>query len=293
MIMKSPTTKPYILLAKEAPIAILIAKKGSKKYHIIKWNLETDEFEYGSWFHGTIYNLKTDLSFDGKYMVYFAMGDGHSMRSNLYCWTAICEPPFLKAKILYDHLDTWHGGGIFWGDDGKQLFLEAFNHPLARKQSENKITDDEFTKKYIIKTTVEEYPFPQWKFSWIFYYRLLRNGWKDVSTGQTKYDFLDNRSETRDALEFEKIILNYKLRMKLKFDWIKHGMYHLCDYFLFDDKNNLINIIDNTVIWADVDVFGRLIFVKNGIVYRCEKDNLFNFSPIIDCNILQPPTSQK
>jgi hypothetical protein len=97
------------LPAKEAPYVIIIRRKPSKTYHIIRWNVEQDEFERGSWFTGHIYAFRSDVSFDGKWMVYLARGARGTT------WNGVCLLPYLKTYLEADAPDTWGGGG-YWRD---------------------------------------------------------------------------------------------------------------------------------------------------------------------------------
>ena len=64
-----------MLRARDAPVIAVIGRGPSKLFHLIKWNTEQDKLEHGSWFSGKLYPMRCDLSFDGKWMVYLAMGD--------------------------------------------------------------------------------------------------------------------------------------------------------------------------------------------------------------------------
>lgn len=77
----------HILRAHLASKAVIIRRKPSKCVHIILWNTASDTLEYGSWFKGRIYAERCDLSWDGCWMVYLAMGSGGET------WNGICEPP--------------------------------------------------------------------------------------------------------------------------------------------------------------------------------------------------------
>lgn len=98
----------HLLVAKEAPVVIVIRRKPSKCFDIIKWNTETDEMEHGSWFRGRIYEMRSDVSFDGQYMIYLAMGSGGDT------WTGVCNPPYLKTLIDWENMGAWYGGGVYF-----------------------------------------------------------------------------------------------------------------------------------------------------------------------------------
>lgn len=108
----------HLLRAHDAPVIAVIRRGPSKLFHVIKWNTETDELEYGSWFHGKLYPMRCDLSFDGKWMVYLAMGASGET------WNACCQLPFLKTHLEGENNGTWNGGG-FWRD-AKTLMLNRW-----------------------------------------------------------------------------------------------------------------------------------------------------------------------
>jgi hypothetical protein len=111
LLMEMRTTaRIHLLPAKEARYVVVLRRKPSKTYHVIRWNIETDQFEHGSWFTGHIYVLRTDVSFDGKWMVYLARG----ARGNT--WNGVCLLPHLKTYLEADAPDTWGGGG-YWKDE--------------------------------------------------------------------------------------------------------------------------------------------------------------------------------
>lgn len=97
----------HLLPAKGAPIVVVIRRKPSKVFHILKWNTRENTVESGSWFNGTLYPLRSDVSFDGKWMIYLAMG------STGETWSGICAPPWLKTSNDWENMGTWYGGG-YW-----------------------------------------------------------------------------------------------------------------------------------------------------------------------------------
>jgi len=108
MIVKT-TARIHLLTAKDAPYVVIIRRKPSKTFHIIRWNIEHDEFEHGSWFTGHIYVHRSDISFDGNWMVYLARGARGTT------WNGVCLLPYLKTYVEAVAPDTWGGGG-YWRD---------------------------------------------------------------------------------------------------------------------------------------------------------------------------------
>jgi hypothetical protein len=81
----------------------------------ILWNRQTDSFEIGQWLRGRIYERRSDISPDGKHMIYFAI-NGKWTSETKGSWTAISRVPWLKAVALWGKGDCWNGGGLFTSD---------------------------------------------------------------------------------------------------------------------------------------------------------------------------------
>ena len=74
--MVKPNADPprlSLLLARHAPVAVIIARVRAKLFHLVKWQYVDDVVEHGSWFEGSLYPDSSDVSFDGRHMVYFAL----------------------------------------------------------------------------------------------------------------------------------------------------------------------------------------------------------------------------
>lgn len=94
-----PTPRLYFLTAKEAPIVVVLRRGPSKRYHVIKINTQSAALERGSWFSGRLYTDDCDISFDGEWLVYNALGAGGAV------WTGLCRE--------WENVGTWNGGGFF------------------------------------------------------------------------------------------------------------------------------------------------------------------------------------
>ena len=57
--------------ATEAPVVALIRRGPSDWCHVGRWDVETMDFQPGSWLRGTIYPQRCDLSPDGRWLCYF------------------------------------------------------------------------------------------------------------------------------------------------------------------------------------------------------------------------------
>ena len=99
----------YVLMARDAPRAVIFRRGPTRQVLLLAWNTETDEIEPGQWLKGRIYERRCDLSPDGKLLIYFAA----KYKLPLASWTAISKPPYLTALALWPKGDGWGGGGLF------------------------------------------------------------------------------------------------------------------------------------------------------------------------------------
>ena len=111
-----PPCRLHFLLAREAPVGVLLRRGPSRWVRLIKWNVAEDRFEAGQWFKGRIYEKRCDLSPDGTKFIYFAQKINQRTLNDpeySYAWTAISRPPYLTAVALWRKGDCWNGGGLF------------------------------------------------------------------------------------------------------------------------------------------------------------------------------------
>src|SRR6266496_5416829 len=93
-----PHARLHVLLAREAPIAVILRRGPTNWVQMIKWRTDTDTFESGQWFHGRVYVESCDLSPDGQLLVYFAgKFNQKTMQDDKFAWTAISKPPYFTA----------------------------------------------------------------------------------------------------------------------------------------------------------------------------------------------------
>ena len=102
----------HILTATANDQAVILRRGPTHHVACIGWNRATDTFELGQWFNGRIYEHRSDLSPDGRYLIYFA-GKGGSPDGRPPWWTAISRAPYLHAIAFLPQTHTWHGGGAF------------------------------------------------------------------------------------------------------------------------------------------------------------------------------------
>lgn len=107
---------------------------------VILWNRETDKFTPGQWFNGKIYPDHSDISPDGRHMIYFAMGGvAWAIPKTGGTWTAISRVPSLTALALWPQGDTWAGGGVFTSNNS--YWLDTYREPLRNDTNLKRASD--------------------------------------------------------------------------------------------------------------------------------------------------------
>jgi len=123
----------HLLPAAGAPVVVVIRRKPSKLFQIIRVDTLTGACEYGARFRGQLYPMRSDVSFDGNWFVYMALNkDG--------VWNAVSRLPRLTAAVRSPNVGTYGGGGYWrspdvlcmncWGALGELPFMTEplFSH---------------------------------------------------------------------------------------------------------------------------------------------------------------------
>ena len=108
------------LVARRADVAVLFRRGPSGEVGLLRWDLRSDAVEEGQWLRGRIYAKRSDLSPDGRNLVYFAAD--FEIRGP-YAWTAVSTPPQLTARVFLPQNHTYQGGGLFVDD--RRLWLNG------------------------------------------------------------------------------------------------------------------------------------------------------------------------
>ncbi|MFG0329201.1 MAG: hypothetical protein ACF8PN_04810 [Phycisphaerales bacterium] len=186
MSASPPPARVHILLAREAPVGLVIRRGPTKRVATLLWDRERDEFTLGQWLKGRIYERRSDLSPDGRYWIYFAMnGDwaGESRGS----WTAVAPAPWLKAIAFYPKGDCWNGGGLwttdrtYWVNDPPECSaplgdaLDAVRESTEVARDEKHEVDQRFGNECLS----------------VYLPRLLRDGWRRGVDRTRPFDTLE------------------------------------------------------------------------------------------------------
>lgn len=243
--MPSPVpARLHVLLARDAPGAVVIRRGPSRHTALIGWDRRTDSFTPGQWLHGRIYERRCDLSPDGRHLIYFAM-NGRWDSPAKGAWTAISRPPYLKALALYAKGNCWHGGG---------LFLSARDYWLNDGYGHTPLRDDSRLRQSAAYPWHEAYggECPS-----VYYIRLQRDGWA------MKYRAPDGAGG--EVIRFEKAAGGHWRLLKTAHATVHHPVGRGC-YF---DEHALWNARSGESIpcpdweWAEVDG-DRLVWAESG-----------------------------
>ncbi|MBS1701331.1 MAG: hypothetical protein JST12_06710 [Armatimonadetes bacterium] len=286
MAKQRETARIHLIAAREAPVAVIIRRKPSRLFHIIRWNLRNDAFDHGSWFRGTIYPFRSDLSWDGELMSYLAMGN------HCQTWNGVCRIPRLTTLWEMDNCGTYNGGGVFWGP---KLFLSnAMSASEARIQS-GWPRDIEVRKLQTLRgddlTSI--------------FHRFARDGWR-LRSGDRESDLCDEDGlMLEDYRQIDAGVLFHRPVRKypeLQCRYIGHRSErsrnliaqtypHRTGYIFHFELEGYPDILGPSVDWATRTNKGDLIWTREGIVYRISMEDLKQGKKpkSFDLNDLQPP----
>lgn len=260
----------HALLATASNTAVVIRRGPSRKVCVIGWDRDSDTFTVGQWLYGRIYERRCDLSPNGKYLLYFAM-NGKWSSEVLGSWTAVSQPPYLKAIGLWPKGDCWNGGGLFtsnnkfWLNDGPCGHQTLHEPPSIEYQT--------------------QCPWPGnfgGECPGVYYHRLQRDGW---TLNEVSHDGAGGR-----IAHFSRRVSDHWTLRKHAHQTIAHPVGRGC-YF---DEHTLHNERNGEVIakreweWAEVDG-GRLVWAENGVLFagRLEKSGMARIKPLYDFNKLE------
>lgn len=259
----------HILLASAKPVGVVIRRGPSKQVCTLLWNRKTDEFTLAQWLKGRIYERRSDLSSDGRYMIYFAM-NGQWQSATGGSWTVISRAPWLKAIALYGKGDCWNGGGLFIGN--RTYWLNgACTHRLMQASSE--VWQDE---------TYQPQAYYGGECPGVYYHRLQRDGWQYLPHWTMKASHRWNTFHV-----FEKLLPQGWVLRKYAHAQIDAPMGKGCYW----DDHELEHPASETILsypdweWAEWDR-NRLVWAEGGCLYggRLKKHGLVDVALLHDFN---------
>jgi hypothetical protein len=247
----APPPRLGFLQARHAPVAVIFRRGPSKRVELIRWDTEHDVIERGHWYHGRIYNRRSDLSPDGTRLIYFANKfTARTVNDREYtrAWTAISKPPWLTALALWPKGDCWWGGGLFEND--RTVLLnhrpdEATPHKDHQPPKALKVRPNP-------KAHGEDDP--------LYSERLTRDGWDLIDEWKVDFLGLPEMFKTLQPERRQRRHLNSELAIELtrRLDGLKYRE----RFALLGTQGTLPNL--ERADWGDWDHRGRLIVLRGG-----------------------------
>ncbi len=261
--MSAAQCRLYVIQARDAPRAVIFRRGPSTHVMLALWHTDTDRVEEGQWLKGRIYERRADLSPDGTKLLYFA---AQFRRKEMPTWTAISQPPWLTAMVLWPKHGTWGGAGLW--ESPRSIVL---NHPYGNVEH---VAPDKPVPKGLAVREMGKFggggeDFP------MLHLRLVRDGWRLLSPGGRdgpdfqrspvwKYDPPIEYARSRpkdDGLEVRMRILGVSAR--------DESWYQIEHWVVRVGKRGEELVLDlGRAEWADWDRRGDLVFAKDGVLHR-------------------------
>ncbi len=264
------TVKIRGFVADKKKTMLFLYRKSHKLTYLIKLDYKSKSYNLtlGSCFYGRIYPNRSDISADGKYFIYFALGKSQKKyHKKLSYWTAISAVPSLTALYLLEHNDTWTGGGRF---SGKRIYLNVDKLDNAKAK------------------------FDSYKI--IYGHRLEHGGWgcgKNWTLSEeqfnpkygTKYPIPKTWTKTNKSFSLIKT-LNYRSHLKLK-EGKAQGEYDLHSYELIGSEKTKYSLdAQEPCLWADFDNYDRLVLARGSMIYIYNNfDKFIKTEPIVSLDL--------
>lgn len=257
--MTLSTPKTCVLLACNAPVAVILYRKSHLMTYCLHLNYEQRhkrhiyELTKGSRFYGRLFPHRCHLSPDGSMLVYFAMrGRKTGEASDPATWTAVCTPPWLKAHLFFPNGSTWGGGGMFLRDHRLIVFDTP---PVGAGPEYTQFRGYEIIRD--LKTLPE----------------------KDASLVKARFQ---PPSETRVPWPIKSDRIASPVLVRTKKSHVPDN-YDYYDYVLQDGSGRNIDGAEEIVLsdWAGWDTFGRLMVAtgRELKIYELQRGK-FNGKPI-------------
>ncbi len=228
-----------VLLARDAPVGVILRRGPSKQVLMIRWDLERDTFEAGQWLKGRVYEDCCDLSPRGDRLIYLASkytGKQHGT------WTAISRPPYFTALVLWPLNGTWQGGGGVFSSQS-QVALYQLEADLAAG----------FWLPEWLEVSVKIY-------GAAFTDRMLHDGWELVQKGAAADGGKIDPPEVWSKPSPKQSPVSLRFQIQGYGDAPNPWVYAVVG------ESNVLDL--GAADWADWCPSGDLLFARNGKIYR-------------------------
>jgi hypothetical protein len=260
------STRIFAILARAAPVGVILRRGPSKQVLLLKWQLGSDTLEPGQWFKGRIYERRCDLSPSGALFLYFAA----KHRPPFGTWTAISKPPYLTALALWPKGNAWGGGGVLESE-----FAIALNHRPG---------EDELAAGFQLRRRMRVTSFgadPGLGEDFPIYDALLsRRGWTQVDPGDApkpKWNAQVVWLHKRPKVYERRTKSGHRLRMQIRGIDQKGDAWYWIDYVVQDRHRDVLLDLPRTD-WADWDG-ADLVYARDGKLFRVTKKSFDSGAP--------------
>ena len=301
---KKPTLPPhcrlYTILARAAPIGVIFRRGPSKWVQVILWDTATATFTPGQWFHGRIYEKRSDISPSGSLLIYSTMKPSARAWTDAYTdsWTAISKPPYLTALALWPCRSSV-GGGLFLSENKVWLnhYGRAEPHPSHLPKGLKIDTGEEVMEEALLHRRLER---DGWRHVQVWRGEFVRGSLatayrKDKKAGlltgveleQSLSDiYAPSRYITHAPSIHEKCHPNQNLTLVMTTTIT--GFEHRYTYSVRNKKGHEEKFLG--VEWADWDQHGRLVFARAGKMFGQHADAIGQEPPqeLVDLNDNKP-----
>ncbi len=274
MTVKNPVpARLFVLLAREAPVGVILRRGPSKWVQLIKWNTESDTFEAGQWFRGRVFEYSGDLSPDGRLFFYIAHKRDNQQDRPDYSdgWMAVSKPPYFTALALWPI--KAQPDGHFIDNSTLQLYGRSNPHPDHLPSELNVVNDnpDGFTS----------FPYHD-----AF---LAHHGWTPTGlfSNDGNNEHLSWAGYDREKIRWVKNLPSSHIRAQ----WrgfrvnIPGGALNHFNYTFVSNNQDFALQGAN---WADFDQQGRLVLAKDGKIFSAEiQNNALQLTELADFNANQ------
>ncbi|WP_146118499.1 hypothetical protein [Blastopirellula marina] len=239
----------HLLPAKDAPYVVILRRKPSKCFRVIRWNTIRDTLEHGSRFQGKLYPKRCDVSYDGDWMVYLAMG------SSGQTWNGICRLPYLRTVAEGTNMGTWYGGGV-WTNPNR-LSLNGWQPENGRVP-------------FTLEQLKPEYGGEDLS---VLYAKWQRDGWQRRGPNFGTFRKLTDTAKYTVVCEGDNGWVHQPTRqhpplVARNLGYLEHGYTF---QFTLEGHEDLLDDQVDSACW---DYRGNLVYSRQGIVYKYSLANL-------------------
>lgn len=280
MTPKTPVpARLWVLLAREAPVGVILRRGPSKWVQLIHWDTKNDNFMPGQWMKGHFWKQRSGLSPDGHLFIYTVALPYKKVHNPEHPpnpeygsgWTAISKPPYFTALALWPHNI---GGGFFV--DNRTVCVTSWvthpNHePKGLKFVPNVFETDWFEINGWIKLLD---PFKNF---------LVKDGRAYLSISK-----IETWQKDVDNFDYSLIVREGRAGVELGGRPPGKRYSDNQEYAVVDRSTNQESVLKN-VVWADFDLQKRLVLAKDGKLFSAAVvDGELSYTELADFNANTP-----